>query len=338
MSARMGRRGVVILSVVAGLASIPITAPAAQRPASNIAGTYSFQICAKRCERGDSAAAGYMGTLVLDTAALTFGVPNDTVPYLLRYADLFDPHTLPQNACFAQQWGSGSGEALADIFMAARMRWTTVRDSALGTAITFSMIRSTDAGYEIVAKQRGDILEGHGMGWDIGTVEKHQPRGYFIARRIGPPQPLICFNAGSAILARRNALHAISASRDSQRFMLAKAKPAVFAAIVSALVEHHFVIADTSAASGRIVTRPSNVGTFDKDVVRRGTTISVALRQIGDSTLVRVVADVRSARAVDGGEGAAVVVIGLQFDLLTRLGVCCTPVPRGDVLRAKPPR
>ncbi|HKG91779.1 MAG TPA: hypothetical protein VKA84_07815, partial [Gemmatimonadaceae bacterium] len=244
------------LAVTAAGCAAPGRAPRAADPSpgeGGPAGTYRVQVCGARCAPGDTAAAGFLGVLVLDTADLPVSHLSGAERRAFPFASFADEADAPSNLCFVLREGPAISHSMAGIHEVGRARWRRpapgpARDSGV---VEFELYGSADAGYSVRAVAGGGRLEGMGSSWGAGVVE-HSIQEHIVGVRTGPPQPELCWDAV------RTAVREAPERERVLRWRHALAHPAarVFAAAADALRDLGFDVADSSAAAGRLRSAP----------------------------------------------------------------------------------
>jgi hypothetical protein len=172
---------IVSLALVAGCGcSLGVGHPALLRP-ETVVGTYSFTICRGACF-DDSGARYASGQFVILDAPILDPSGTPRRPFLQ-----FDS----ANACFEIHDVKPRKDSLVGLKQAGLTRWKFVESD---TAITLSLFRSPDAGYEIILSTDNEGLHGTGQSWIALEGSTHFPTDTVRATRISAADATRCSN------------------------------------------------------------------------------------------------------------------------------------------------
>jgi len=156
---------------------------AAESP--TVTGTYELLVCKSTCSFANPESAFAKGVVVLCHDAMSSKEVERVDPFHF---------TLPNEkvrACF-------TGNILKDGESYVFGRRTGATSWALkGKKLDFSLMRSTDAGYDVEALIEGDAFSGKGVSWGAGAAAPDYEPDFVVGRRKGPPDITACASAQS---------------------------------------------------------------------------------------------------------------------------------------------
>ena len=171
------------------------------QPARTPYGTYELRLCRVTCAPEWPRNTIRSGWVVLDSAPIALSTFPDSVSDLLEYSFAFmaDRSEDGANGCFLLSVDRPDVHTYGGLGTAGLTRWELVRGD---DSIRFSLYRSPDAGHEVTVALTTGGFEGRGRSWGAGVAEVDYPDDIILARRLGPPEPRRCREAGLARLAK----------------------------------------------------------------------------------------------------------------------------------------
>ena len=150
------------------------------QPKTDVSGTYELLVCKKSCSFEKPQAAIAHGTVVLFESPLSQADADRLDPF--HFAE---PNEVIR-ACFV---GEESNDAQSFAF---GEKVGTTAWSLKGNTLTFSLMRSLDAGYSVEAERNGTKFSGKGVSWGAGVAAPGYTPDAIVGRRVGPPNIAAC--------------------------------------------------------------------------------------------------------------------------------------------------
>jgi hypothetical protein len=142
-----------------------------------LAGTYEVLICRGGCADWDTSRAHVRGRFVLVESSL----PQ-------KPQDPFRINGIP-NGCFVLSHVLERRDSYAGMWTDGFFHW---QRASSGNAISFPIYVGVDAGYDLTLWPVSGGFRGVGHSWGVGVAEIHFPDDSAAARRIGPPEVVLC--------------------------------------------------------------------------------------------------------------------------------------------------
>ena len=172
-------------------------------PDRSAVGSYELAFCRQPCRFEDTANAVIRGFLVLDSVGIA--IPDSQQdyfevvrPFSIWVTDLHHAHL--GGACFAlhepgrPRTNSAGMPMIRGYPAVAVTSWQYAADSS---GLEFELLRSPDASFRIKARLSGGRVAGRARaGGMLG--EQVFGVGYVVGRRVGKPDPSLCFRAAPA--------------------------------------------------------------------------------------------------------------------------------------------
>lgn len=148
---------------------------AAEHDMTTLAGVYEVQICKLTCATSDDGTVVVRGYLVLFSEALSRSE-------LARFPSTHVRHVSSPNACFMLEKVPGRAYAgYAGINKSGLTTW-----SVTSAELTFSLMRSADAGYKVSVRSSVAGFDGEGTSWGVGAAAPPEPGPDHVRlRRVG---------------------------------------------------------------------------------------------------------------------------------------------------------
>jgi hypothetical protein len=143
-------------------------------PKPDVSGTYELIVCKEACSFDNPQAAIAHGVIVLFNKPLSHSDVQKIDPYHFS-----EPYEVVR-ACFAGH-ESKDAESFAFGGSAGARSW-----SLKGNTLTFSLLRSIDAGYSVDAEYKGDSFSGKGASWGAGVAAPGYTPDIVLGRRVSP--------------------------------------------------------------------------------------------------------------------------------------------------------
>ena len=159
--------------------------------------TYELRLCRVTCGPEWPANTIRSGWVVLDSAPIALGPFPDSVRQWLEYSamSISDGRERTPNGCYLVRADRPEVKTYAGLLIGG-LTWG--EPSAGGDSVRFSLYGSPDAGYHVAAAFTSGGFEGAGHSWGGGAAEVDYPDDLVLGRRLGPPDPSRCGEAGLA--------------------------------------------------------------------------------------------------------------------------------------------